>query len=413
VLKKDDGRPMDKTRAQKLSQEWMLEYDMLEVDSSMTTANCYKWKVMLENLRVRGIDTSCLTDEDTGTAGYPIVGGDRYQDIRDEASLIDLQINQCTPHSLEEVRLVLKYVMYQGNRLAYAEHITSNQERMCTKIENVMECGMHMDNRIGHNQFNKTVKYLVENATRGVIHDKLERISDVIIRALSHLPLEAEEAPLSATYALKYDEKKGEIEPLKLSNVRLQLVMKMDVYRAVCGIVFEGKADAEAEIQTEMRICSLYNDMMTQLRSTKTFDEGRLQILQDTMDSYCDAYIDRHGNRDIFNYLHVIQAGHIRHQIRRFGNLFRCANIGFEAYIGTIRSYLTRRTQNGGNRGNKGEGKATSARAAKRFAIRTSVNSIETLAKEDQPLWYDNIVQAGREQLKEDRHAAVPVIDDH
>jgi len=116
---------------------------------------------------------------------------------------------------------------------------------------------------------------------------------------------------------------------------------------------------------------------------------------------------DRHGNRDIFNYLHVIQAGHIRHQIRRFGNLFRYANIGFEAYIGTIRSYLTRRTQNGGNRGKKGEGKATSARAAKRFAMRTSVNSIETLAKEDQPLWYDNIVQAGREQLKEDRHAAV------
>jgi len=229
-----------------------------------------------------------------------------------------------------------------------------------------MECGMHMDNRIGHNQFNKTVKYLVERATRGVIHDKLERISDVLVRALSHLPLEADETPLSATYALKYDDKKGEIEPLKLSNVRLQLVMKLDVYRAICGIVFEGKPNAEDEIRIEMRICSLYNTMMTQLRSTKTFNEERLQNLQDAMDEYCDAYIDRHGNRDIFNYLHVIQAGHIRHQIRRFGNLFRYANIGFEAYIGTIRSYLTRRTQNGGNGGNKGGVKATNARAAKR-----------------------------------------------
>ena len=59
--------------------------------------------------------------------------------------------------------------------------------------------------------------------------------------------------------------------------------------------------------------------MMTRLRSTKTFNEGRLQQLQDTMDAYCDAYILRHGNRDMTNYLHVIQAGHIRHQIRRFG----------------------------------------------------------------------------------------------
>jgi hypothetical protein len=148
---------MDKTRAQKLAQEWMLEYDMLEVDSSMTTTTSYKWKVMFENLRVRGIDTSSLRDLDNGTPGIPVVGGERYEDILQEASLIDLHISQCTPSSLEEVRLVLKYVMYHGNRLSYAEHVTSNQERMCTKIENVMECGMHMDNRIGHNQFNKTV----------------------------------------------------------------------------------------------------------------------------------------------------------------------------------------------------------------------------------------------------------------
>jgi hypothetical protein len=283
---------------------------------------------------------------------------------------------------------------------------------MCTKIENMMECGMHMDNRIGHNQFNKTVKFLVENASRGVIHDKLPRISDIIVLALSHLPLEAEDTPLSASYALKYDDKKGDIEPLKSSNVRLQLVMKGDVYRAVCVIVFEGKPSAEEEIQKEMHICLLYNNMMTQLRSTKTFDEERLQQLQDTMDAYCDAYVLRHGNRDIYNYLHVIQAGHIRHQIRRFGNLFRYANVGFEAYIGTIRNYLTRRTQNGGNGGGRGGAKATNARAAKRYAIRTSVNAMEAIAKEDNPLWYDSIVKTGREQLMADRHAAVPVEDD-
>ena len=134
VLRKDDGRTMDKARAQKLSQEWMLEYDMLEVDSSMTTGTCYKWKVMFENLRVRGIDTSTLMDLEHGTPGYPFEGGERYEDVLQEASLIDHHIGQCTPGSLEQVRLVLKYVMYHGNRLAYAEHVTSNQERMCTKL---------------------------------------------------------------------------------------------------------------------------------------------------------------------------------------------------------------------------------------------------------------------------------------
>ena len=137
--------------------------------------------------------------------------------MRLEASTNDPLIDQCPPKSLEEVRLVLKYVLFHGNRLAYAKHVTSNKDRMCTKIENMMECGMHMDNRIGHNQFNRTVKFLVEGTSRVDIHDKLSRISDIIIRALSHLPLEVGENPLLASYALKYDDKKGDIEPLKLS----------------------------------------------------------------------------------------------------------------------------------------------------------------------------------------------------
>ena len=56
--------------------------------------------------------------------------------------------------------------------------------------------------------------------------------------------------------------------------------------------------------------------------------------------------------------------------------------------------------------------KATNARVAKRYAIRTSVNAMEAIAKEDNPLRYDNIVKTGREQLTADRQAAVPVEDD-
>ena len=128
VFRKDDGRTMDKTRAQKLSQEWMLEYDMLEVDSSMTTPTCYNWKVMLENLRVRGIDTSSLTDLENGIAGYTIQGGEAYDDVRQEASTQDPHILLCVRNSLEEVRLVLKYVMVVRNKMAYAKHVASKTE---------------------------------------------------------------------------------------------------------------------------------------------------------------------------------------------------------------------------------------------------------------------------------------------
>ena len=107
-----------------------------------------------------------LSDEQNGITGIPFPGGEEYPEVYIEASSVDAGIAQCPRNSLEEVRLVLKYVMMHGNRLAYARHVTSNTERMCTKIENMMESGMHLDNRIGHNQFNKTVKFLVEGGTQ-------------------------------------------------------------------------------------------------------------------------------------------------------------------------------------------------------------------------------------------------------
>ncbi len=66
---------MDKTRAQKLTQEWMLEYDLMEKDSSMLTDTCYNWKAIIENFRVRGIDTTELTNEQNGISGISIPGG--------------------------------------------------------------------------------------------------------------------------------------------------------------------------------------------------------------------------------------------------------------------------------------------------------------------------------------------------
>jgi len=35
ILKKSDGQALDIKRAQKLTQEWMLEYDMLETDATI------------------------------------------------------------------------------------------------------------------------------------------------------------------------------------------------------------------------------------------------------------------------------------------------------------------------------------------------------------------------------------------
>jgi hypothetical protein len=295
---------------------------------------------------------------------------------------------------LEAARIVLKYVMVMGNKMAYAKHIASKTERMCSKIENVMECGLHLDNRVGHNQFQHAVDQTCEHGTVAQKEDRIERVSNILCRALSHIPLDGSDEMITASYSLKYDSKKNKVEPLKLSNVRLRQIMKNEWYRPMMEVVYEAFEDKNVRISDEMEINTLYLEMMTTMRQTKDFSPEELQLLQDKIDQYCDKYLEMHGNRDVTNYLHTLQAGHVRQQIARFGNLFRFANVGFEAYIGTIRRYLTRRTQNGGH-GGKGVTKVGNAHRACRLAK-----------------YYDDLVSLGkRSRVADVQHAAVPVED--
>jgi hypothetical protein len=188
--------------------------------------------------------------------------------------------------------------------------------------------------------------------------------------------------------------------------------MKMEWYSAMMTVVYEAHEDRDVRVSEELEINRIYLEMMKRMRQTKDFTPEELEQLQDVIDDYCDKYGKRHGNRDITNYLHTLQAGHVRQQIARFGNLFRYANVGFEAYIGTIRRFLTRRTQNGGH-GGKGSIKIRHAHQACRLAKRVSLNMISAIAKKDHPDYYDECVALGkRERVAEVTPAAVPVVDD-
>jgi hypothetical protein len=232
------GRPLAEARtdaiAKQTVKEWCAQYDMLESDASMREDWLFTWDPIVENFRVRLVDTTAL-----GTVGVRVSNGTNYDEVLVEASAEDPSISRCVQYSLEEAQLVLKYVMVMGNKMAYAKHIASKTDRMCSKIENVMECGLHLDNRIGHNQFQHAVDRTCECGTVSEKENRIKRISNILCRALSHIPLDGDDEMLTASYSLKFDSKKNKLEPLKLSNVRLQQIMKEEWYNPMMEVVYE------------------------------------------------------------------------------------------------------------------------------------------------------------------------------
>ena len=186
--------------AKKAVKEWCLEYSMLESDNSMLEERLFTWQVIIENLRVRRIDTTSIIGH-----GKPVINGIAYETVRMDAALVDEQLLVQLHNSIDEARLVLKYIMVMGNRMAYAKHVSSKTDRMCSKVENVMECGLHHDNRIGHKQFQDAVNNACTFGSAEAKINRIKRISDVLCHALSHIPLDGSDEMLTASYALRYD----------------------------------------------------------------------------------------------------------------------------------------------------------------------------------------------------------------
>ncbi len=73
--------------AKQAVKNWSLEYEMFESDSSMMEERLYTWMAIVENLRVRKIDTRVL-----GAVGKFVVEGTPYDEVRIEAMTIESKL---------------------------------------------------------------------------------------------------------------------------------------------------------------------------------------------------------------------------------------------------------------------------------------------------------------------------------
>ena len=55
------------------------------------------------------------------------------------------------------------------------------------------------------------------------------------------------------------------------------------------------------------------------------------------------------GKEGVTNYIHMLGAGHFSHYLRKWRNLYRYSQQGWESLNSLIKSYYFHRTQRGGN----------------------------------------------------------------
>ena len=78
------------------------------------------------------------------------------------------------------------------------------------------------------------------------------------------------------------------------------------------------------------------------------FPDEAIDELQLVLDDFFVFWIDLVGQDGITNYLHMLGAGHFRFFFRRWRNLYRYANQGWEHYNASVKSFFHKRMHRNG-----------------------------------------------------------------
>ncbi|KAJ1398139.1 hypothetical protein B484DRAFT_471863, partial [Ochromonadaceae sp. CCMP2298] len=120
------------------------------------------------------------------------------------------------------------------------------------------------------------------------------------------------------------------------------------VERALGGPEEEGPGPLACAKEESSQLICLYLEIWAELSKPEDMAPHQINSLQRTMDEFCRLFVHMYGRNNVTNYIHLLQAGHFRYFLRKFGNLYRHANIGLEACVKVMRTYWERGTQHGG-----------------------------------------------------------------
>ena len=139
----------------------------------------------------------------------------------------------------------------------------------------------------------------------------------------------------------------GTVGKVKLANWRARKVIQdFEILIDLClaGDTLQDERNQWMRILTSYRLC------IKALQQKTDFSESDIDNFQCVADSFFWNWINVTGYDGITNYIHMLGAGHIRYFLRKWKNLNRFQNQGWEAYNGMIAAFWHHRTRKGGGK---------------------------------------------------------------
>ncbi len=211
------------------------------------------------------------------------------------------------------------------------------------KLEKAIPCILHLENRVS------------ECFIRMILLKALSYVEDDNHALLSYI-LEVEryvnekifgEPDAPSGWKFPYEEK-------QLGEVKFSIWRARKIMEDIHGIIDLSIPESDQELRLQWKdAAAKYLEVIRILRRLQNFTEALIDQFQNEADDFCAAWFNLVGYDGITNYVHMLGSGHIRYFLRKWGNLFKLQNQGWEQYNARVQAFWHHRTTKGGSKNDR------------------------------------------------------------
>jgi hypothetical protein len=238
---------------------------------------------------------------------------------------------------------------------------TDNESRFC-EVDDAVPCIMHGGNRMGEKLFMLVLTEAWENCTT-------TREREVLIAAVEHYINTGVFGNIESQSQWKLPVTKDfELETVTFSAWRVKKVISR-LGDLADKLLSQQNADRAIRWRNMLQ---KYIGIMKVAFQHQDFSDEDIESFQDSVDEWFYIYVELVGIQGITNYIHLLGAGHLYHYLKRWRNLYRYQQQGWEKKNGVIASFVNRRTRRGGAGGKHGPAHTSRVLPVMKWFQRTS-----------------------------------------
>ena len=256
-----------------------------------------------------------------------------------------------------------------NNLLGSIDHEKPNPDRLFDLIM-AIPCILHLEMRVGIKMLSMIVVRGIYNARKDILpwqmadenrskaeNPRIKQFVDKLEKTVNEQILGTEKAP--AQWQLHFEDNvetgnKWKLCPISMTNGTVRSIIEN--FHLLVNI---SESSAESKAKWNKSLNNYREALSVLLKKKENYTEAELKKFEKHIAFWFNDYVSLTGKDGCTNYTHLLSAGHVLFYMKKYGNLSKFSNQGWESLNAMIKTYFFRSTNRGGG-GGAGENRTKS-----------------------------------------------------